>query len=653
MKFPLPIVYFFPLLLHAESTVPSQPVELGELVVQAMKPDISYQVDSKEARDLARQDLAETLAIIPGISLCRTGARAETGITLRGYDLRQVPVFIDGIPVYVPYDGYPDLGRFTIPEAGKIEVAKGISPVLAGPNDLGGLVNVYTRRPEKKLEGSVHAGVFSGGGEEAGLSAGGREEKFYWQFDLAWMKQDSFPLSDDFEPTATENGNSRENSWSEDWRASGRVAWTPSVDDEYTLGFWIQRGEKGTPPYTGNDPTISARFWQWPQWDKDTVYLLTKTALTEDTTLETKVHYDRFENTLAAYDDATYSTQTRRSSFTSFYDDWTAGASAQIDNRAFKNTRLSAALHYKVDHHEEMNAGAPKYTFEDTTGSLGFEVERVLPYNNTVTAGISRDWRKVDEAVDTNTGEDLGGETVDSWNPQVVLKHDFNDDLSAHAGVARKSRFPTIKDRYSYRMGQAIPNPDLEPETATHFDLGLDGRTPDARFDWSAGVYYSRVKDAIQRVDNVAFTSGGTGLFQLRNVGEVEHYGFEASANAKWTDRIETGIRYACNHAENRTDKNIYVTNTPENEVLLFSSLKLHEKFRVIPAFTWSDKRYVTSDGKETGIYQKVDIKAEASLPYGVTLGFGVTNLLDRNQELDEGFPEEGRGYFVDLRYEF
>ena len=28
-------------------------------------------------------------------------------------DLRQVPVFMDGIPVYVPYDGYVDLGRIT------------------------------------------------------------------------------------------------------------------------------------------------------------------------------------------------------------------------------------------------------------------------------------------------------------------------------------------------------------------------------------------------------------------------------------------------------------------------------------------------------------------------------------------------------------
>ena len=35
-----------------------------------------------------------------------------------------------------------------------------------------------------------------------------------------------------------------------------------------------------------------------------------------------------------------------------------------------------------------------------------------------------------------------------------------------------KSHFPTLKDRYSYKNGQAIPNPDLKPEHARNYDLG-------------------------------------------------------------------------------------------------------------------------------------------------------------------------------------
>jgi len=642
-----------PFLCLAPMTASAVDPELGELVVEAMKPGITHRITAEEVQDFERRNLAESLDLLPGVSLTRMGARSESMVTVRGFDLRQVPLHIDGIPVYVPYDGYADLGRFAMPEDGEIEVAKGISPVLAGPNTLGGLINVFTRRPTEKLEGDINAGVFSGDGWQAGLSAGGREEKFYWQFDLSWTERSAFPLSDDFVPRPTENGGRRNNSWSEDWHASGRIAWTPAVDDEYVLGFWSQRGEKGTPPYAGYDKTVAPRYWQWPYWDKDTVYILTRTALGTETTLETKWHYDTFQNLLQSFDDATYTKQTKGYAFNSYYDDWIAGASATIENRSLKNTRLAAAIHYQRDHHEEMNLGAPTYTFEDETASVGFEAEYDFGQGGSLTGGISHDWRDIREAVDTNTGAALNGEKNSSWNPQLVYRQEFNDCLDGHIGFAQKSRFPTIKDRYSYRLGQAIPNPNLDPETVNHFDLGLGGKLNDDRIEWEAGLFYSRIDDAIQRVDNVAFTPAGAGLFQLQNVGEVEHRGFEFAIASKWTDTIQTGFNYAWISAENRTNPKINIINVPEHELLLFAKLDLHECFRLIPSFTWADSRVVSSTGKRVGIYASADVKAEVSLPADVTLGFGVLNLLDRNQQLDEGFPEPGRTFFADVRYEF
>ncbi|MFT4177374.1 MAG: TonB-dependent receptor [Luteolibacter sp.] len=645
----LPIFLCVPLI----SSVTSPAMELGELVVEGLKPDITHRITSEEIRDFERNTLAESLDLLPGVSMTRVGGRSESMVTVRGFDLRQVPLHIDGIPVYVPYDGYADLGRFLMPDSGEIEVAKGLSPVLAGPNALGGLINVFTRRPTEKLEGSLHAGAFSGDGWKAGLSAGGREEKGYWQLNASWLQQDAFPLSGDFKSHPNENGGRRNNSWREDWHLSGRVAWTPAADDEYALGFWSQRGEKGTPPYAGNDPTVAARFWQWPQWDKDTFYLFTRTSLGPDTKLETKWHYDRFENLLRSFDDATYSTQTRGYAFDSYYDDWIAGTSATLENRSLKNTRLAAAIHYQRDHHEETAPGEPVFTFEDETLSLGVEAEYDFGHGRTLTGGLSHDRRDIREAVDTNTGNSIDASGTASWNPQLVYRQQFDDHLEGHFGIARKSRFPTIKDRYSYRMGQAIPNPDLDPETVTHFDLGLGGKLADSRIEWKAGLFYSRIEDAIQRVDNAAFTSGGSGLFQLQNVGEVEHRGFEFALASKWTDTLSTGMNYAWTTAENRTAPEIHVPNIPEHEILLFAKLNLHERFRLIPSFTWTDSRMVSSNGKSVGTYASVDLKAETKLPGDVTLGFGVTNLLDRDQMLDEGYPEPGRVFFANLRYTF
>ncbi|MBK1881371.1 TonB-dependent receptor [Luteolibacter pohnpeiensis] len=646
MKAALPFL-FIPLALYAQDSDRS---ELGEIIVTAKaSQDDPNRVSSQLAEDLQRNDLAEAIDLIPGASLQRTGNRAETGITLRGFDLRQVPVFIDGIPVYIPYDGYADLGRFSLPADSEIEVAKGISPVLAGPNALGGLINIVTRRPEKPFEGQIDLGAFSGDGWQSRLAAGGKYEKAYWQLDLSYREQDAFVLSDDFKRHANENGGDRENSYSEDWRASGRIAWTPAATDEHVFGFWIQRGEKGNPPYAGDDPSNNpTRYWQWPQWDKTTFYGLSRTYLGHETTLEAKAHYDRFENLLRSFDNDGYDSQTLGRAFDSYYDDYTAGGSVTLTNESLPGTRLATAIHYKLDHHEEWEPGTPHYNFEDETASVGLEAEHDFHHGTFLTAGVSYDWRDVREAVDTNTGSSLGGDSTDSWNPQITLRQEFSDQLSAHLGFSEKSRFPTIKDRYSYRLGQAIPNPDLAPETAEHYDLGLSGNFLEKRFSWDASLFFSRVDDAIQRVDNVT-----PGVYQLQNVGEVERKGAEFSFDAKWNEQIETSIRYAWIDAQNRSDSSIPVTGTPENDLLVFARIKPHEKVTLIPSFTWSDSRTTSTTGARVGSYMSFDLKTNLELTENTTLGFGVTNLLDRNQELDEGYPEPGRSYFVNLRYEF
>ncbi|WP_259470065.1 TonB-dependent receptor [Pseudomonas aeruginosa] len=53
-----------------------------------------------------------------------------------------MPVFFDGIPTYVPYDGNLDLARFTTNDLASIEVNKGYTSLLQGPNLMGGAINI-------------------------------------------------------------------------------------------------------------------------------------------------------------------------------------------------------------------------------------------------------------------------------------------------------------------------------------------------------------------------------------------------------------------------------------------------------------------------------------------------------------------------------
>lgn len=104
---------------------------------------------------LDKRNVADALSVVPGVSLQKSGGRNELQVRVRGFDNRQVPVFYDGVPIYVPYDGNLDLGRFLTSNLASLEVSKGYTSLLQGPNQMGGSINLTTTKPKKDLEGNI------------------------------------------------------------------------------------------------------------------------------------------------------------------------------------------------------------------------------------------------------------------------------------------------------------------------------------------------------------------------------------------------------------------------------------------------------------------------------------------------------------------
>lgn len=117
---------------------PPEPLRVGriDVGVTAEPPPGTAVLSGETLRLLDRRDLAQAAALVPGISLRRLGPRNDAVLFLRGFDLRQVPLYVDGFPVYVPYDGLIDLSRFLTADVSEIRVSKGVTSVLYGPNTL-------------------------------------------------------------------------------------------------------------------------------------------------------------------------------------------------------------------------------------------------------------------------------------------------------------------------------------------------------------------------------------------------------------------------------------------------------------------------------------------------------------------------------------
>ena len=98
----------------------------------------------------------------------------------------------------MPYDGTIDFNRFLSNDISEIQVSKGYSSPLLGPNGMGGAINLVTRQPEKKFQADVLMGTGSGDQLLSSVNLGSRWEKFYFQGTFDWLQSDYFPLSGNF-----------------------------------------------------------------------------------------------------------------------------------------------------------------------------------------------------------------------------------------------------------------------------------------------------------------------------------------------------------------------------------------------------------------------------------------------------------------------
>lgn len=628
---------------------------LGEVVViHHQNKDTLNRVTSKKIESQNKLEVSTALNLLPGVTLTASGPRNESMVSIRGFDLRQVPVYMDGIPVYVPYDGYVDLARFTTSDLAAIDVAKGFSSVLYGPNSLGGAINLVSRKPSKKLEYDGALGMINENGYKGNINIGSKIDQFYFQGGYSYLDRNSTRMSSNFVPTANENGGQRDNSYRTDQKISFKIGWTPTEKSEYAIGYINQQGEKGNPVYTGYDTQntllLKPRFWQWPNWDKESYYFISNSNFDSKNSLKTRLYFDRFTNTLNSYDDATYSTQTKPYAFQSRYNDYTYGGNLEYNTKFIPKNDLKIAFHFKEDVHRENNLGEPVRYFIDNTVLVGIEDVYKVNSKFTIIPGISYNIRKNKRAEDYNSttkkiSDYPSADASDAFNAQVGFFYQLNNEQKLSATVSQKTRFATIKDRYSYRMGTAIPNPDLKPEKAVNYELNYSAGLFD-KLTFQTSLFYSSLSDAILSVSNVQ-----PGKAQMQNFGKAEYRGVEAQLNYAALENLSFNFNYTYIERKNITNPTIHFTDVPHTKIMGTLEYQPLKALRFIASSEFNSSRFSTSYGARVPDYTLLNSYVSAKVLTNFSIDAGINNILDKNYSLVEGYPEEGRNFFVTLRF--
>jgi iron complex outermembrane receptor protein len=620
---------------------------LGEVVVTG-KAETVTQVTTVETIDRIHMeltdsvDLSSALDTVPGVAVS-VGTRNEAYINVRGFSQRYVPVFFDGIPWYVPYDGYVDASEISTGNTSRITLTKGAASSLYGANTMGGVINIVSMKPRKRFEVSYSFDMDTNG-YSGSLNLGSKIDKFYFMAGISGLDSDGFRMSDDFEPVPVagwfEDGGDRDNSDIEAITTSLKIGFTPGEGHEYAIGYHVTNSEKGLPPNVF--PAERQRFWRTPEWEKKTYYFICDTKILDKLSARIRIYHDAYYNIFDAYDDSTYTTQNRGSSWHSTYDDYTEGGSLVLRTDFIDKNTISFSYHRKNDVHKSQgDYGDVWERYEARTSSYGLEDAININDRLDVVLGVNVD---IQEAKYANGGALRDDD--DSWNGLAGLTYYFGNYTKLHLSIAQKSRFPTLKELYSSYLDTAIPNPNLKKEQSLNYEAGVIRALP-WNSDMGLTIFYSDVKDLITE------TLVG-GLDYSDNIGKSRFQGIEFTFNTEYIPRNSIYLSYTYLEAENRSPDRTsdLVSETPEHQLYISDSIRVTDRFSLFAKAKYDKGQYEETRSvgwMQLDDYLVFDFKAIIKFSEKFQVEAGARNIFDENYETSYGFPRDGRTLFLGI----
>ncbi len=567
-----------------------------------------------------------------------SGIRGERIFMLRGFDQRQTLVLVDGALVNIPYEGQTDLSYIPIEMIDHITIVKGPSSVLLGPNGLGGVVNLITRPPGDGPLASARLEVGDlGRWDWSGLHAG-RAGPVGWTLYGGAMNRDAWRLSHDFVPTRHEDGGQRENSDAQGWHAGAGVRVDLSDGHDITVSGFVLDRSRGVPHST---EALLPRYWRFSTWRA------IGASIGHDGRYGARVETDElayvrvFDNLVDGYDDATYGSQESLRAVHSWYHDQVAGLRSRGSIRfpeVLDHLTLRWWLGAQFERHVEEDSAWPSFQRLVLTGAPEIEL------------ALSPAWKiTVANQCDIEIPFDFAGARP---SPRAVVGPLFSmawrplDALAVSASAARRSRFATLKERFSTGVETRLTNPDLAPESAWHF--GLEGRWQVLpQWQIEGAIYDAEVEDLIERVPV------GGGVEQMRNIASARHLGTEWSTQVRPCTSLTIDAAYAYLNAR-RTDNNIPLASRPAHKIAVAVEATPLEWLSLSAAFRWiGQQRYQDPDTRlwgHMGTYGELDARIDIRPAPGASIWLRATNLLDANHPSEYGFPDPGRAIVAGIR---
>ncbi len=353
----------------------------------------------------------------------------------------------------------------------------------------------------------------------------------------------------------------------------------------------------------------------------------------------------------------------------SIYDDYALGIIETLNIDFDENKNLKIGVNLKndnINHTDKPLPGATGTNDNNKISDLSTSIfaEYAQSINDILRFALNGSYDRNDflKGSSTNNKDLTSIKHLQGWTLQGIVYLSPTDWSTIYVNVGKKSKFPTLKDRYSTTWGNRTPSPDISPESAINYELG-------AKFDYesthfSIAAFYNDINDMLISVsDPTNSCLNGSQCSKLINAKEGYAYGAEVSLKQGFLDEkivFSANYTYTDKKATSYGVDGSRILDYPNhiaNASLLIAPLK---QLDLIGLATFQSKQWylLGSTRNPTGYAQNNDIfLLDVKLNYcpieALQFSVGAYNLLDRNYYYGSGYYQPGRRILAGVEYKF
>ncbi|WP_024544898.1 TonB-dependent receptor [Picosynechococcus sp. NKBG15041c] len=584
----------------------------------------AYVINREQIEAQGYRTVNEALRYFPGIFTDSTsGSRlgAQSSQILRGANnSSQTLILLDGRPINRFDSGAFDLSTLTTDNVERIEVIPGGGSALFGSNAIGGVINIVTRQPEFNqpvvVETGLDLGSFGYNRQRVGVSFGSEAQAVRVAYDRTAADNDF-----EFDIPVSGLAGIRDNAASNIQNVNLQAI--TQLGDRHRLRFsGIYSSKDLEIPGSVTFPSPNAT-----QYDNNWLLSLdleSRLGNSDDSMLTTKVFADfndfrffndQFGTTDARYENRSFGTQIQHNWQLSETQNLTYG----VDYRYLTATAEDPGV-FGFSYDENLSQGA-------IFARYGWDVSPEFALN----FGLRQDFNSLADGSVTSPSAGF------AWQVGTATR--------IRGNYARNFRVPTAVDLYF----PGFSNPDLVPETANSFDLGIDHRFSDRAL--VRLTYFNNTLD-----DAIVFDLG---TFTPQNIQKARNQGLEAELTVQLAPSLSAFANYTWNNSKILADTNPAFVG---NEVAFAGT----DYFNIGLAYEDPQGIYagiflkrvgdrLTNNANTNSLegYTNVDLRARYPLSETVNLTASVENLFDADFETFPGYPGVERRFQIGVNARF